>query len=80
MAGNEATGEYGHDDKPGGMAEEYACAHCGETYKKGWSEKEATAEAKANWGDLPDDDKAVVCDDCFKKFMAWHDQTAKTQQ
>ena len=33
---------------------EYKCAHCGNTYEYGWSNDEARAEARANFGKNPD--------------------------
>lgn len=54
-------------------ANEYQCEICLGVFVKGWSDEEAQAEyeqlfpkhvaAKA--------DKGVVCDDCYKKLVAW---------
>lgn len=32
---------------------------------------EAEAEAKRLWGDIPPEEQGVLCDHCFKLFMAW---------
>lgn len=49
----------------------YWCDHCGGMFEAAWSEEEAVAEAKTNWGDLPKEDREQVCDLCYRKFMAW---------
>ena len=51
---------------------EYQCARCGEVYEKGWTDEEADAEATKIFGKHPDqwkDEKAVICDDCFKEVV-----------
>jgi hypothetical protein len=50
---------------------EYTCAHCGGTFKRGWSEEEALAEKQQLWGDLPLEECAQLCDDCFVEFNKW---------
>ncbi len=51
--------------------ETYNCAVCGETFTKGRSDEEARAEQHELWGDLPDEECDILCDDCFVEFMAW---------
>jgi DNA-directed RNA polymerase subunit RPC12/RpoP len=46
---------------------EFKCSSCGNIYKKGWSDKEAMEECADIWGDVPAEEQAIVCDDCFKK-------------
>jgi tetraacyldisaccharide-1-P 4'-kinase len=41
---------------------------------KGWSVEEQEAEAKALWGDLKEEDRAVVCDDCFQNMHPYKDE------
>ena len=48
-------------------ANEYICEICGNTYKKGWSNEEAEQEANDIWGEIPLEEKAIICDDCFNK-------------
>ena len=45
---------------------------CNERFTSGWSDEEAQAECQENFGDLDLDhsDTAVVCDDCYNRFMA----------
>jgi len=48
---------------------EYKCAVCSGEFEKGWSEEEAVAEMKNNFGeDSTTDDCSIVCDDCYKKM------------
>lgn len=50
------------------MGEEmYRCAACGHEFEKEWSDEEAMAESKLLWGDLPEKDLCVICDDCFER-------------
>lgn len=44
----------------------FVCGECGGTFDKGWSDEDAQAEMLANFGELPDDDRVTVCDDCFQ--------------
>src|SRR5450755_3189041 len=46
---------------------EYQCAMCGGVFTKGWSEQEARAETQSYWPDTPQEDLAVICDDCWQK-------------
>jgi rubredoxin len=48
----------------------YACARCGGTFEKGWSDDEAEAETRRMFGNVPDHLLSVVCDDCFKALKA----------
>jgi hypothetical protein len=44
----------------------YECAMCHNTYESGWSDQEALAEKEQLWGDVPIEDCAVICNDCFQ--------------
>lgn len=50
------------------MNKTYICAICEEQFETVWSEEDAQAEKIAFWGDIPDDECDVVCDDCFQKI------------
>jgi DNA-directed RNA polymerase subunit RPC12/RpoP len=52
----------------------YICESCGETYVSDWTDSEADTEALEKWGPLAAEDRAVVCDDCFREFIAWHEK------
>lgn len=49
------------------MSDTYECAACHGVFKEGWSEEEAEAEVKAIWGEIPERERLVICDDCFNK-------------
>lgn len=44
---------------------EYKCDRCGNVYKNGWSDEEAESEANEIWGNIPEEERAIICDDCF---------------
>lgn len=47
---------------------EYQCAACKGIFTKAWSDEEADAESKAIWGEIPPENQAVICDDCYQKM------------
>lgn len=53
----------------------YTCEWCGQTYESEWSEEEAQEEYENNF--FPEEregvEKAIVCDDCYKKVMGTTD-------
>jgi hypothetical protein len=49
---------------------EYQCARCQRVFEKGWTDEEAKAEQNENgWGDIPNSQCDVVCDDCYKSMI-----------
>lgn len=46
----------------------FVCDECGRTFPKG-DDAEALAEMKETFGDVPEKDRAVVCDDCYKEIL-----------
>lgn len=46
----------------------YICAMCKGEFVKGWTDEEAENEGKRFFGEIPESEKAVVCDDCFNKI------------
>jgi DNA-directed RNA polymerase subunit RPC12/RpoP len=44
---------------------EYRCARCGGIFIKGQTDEECLAEMKSIWGDIPENERVVICDDCF---------------
>jgi hypothetical protein len=38
-------------------------------FEKGWTDEEADQECSKNFGEIPENEKAVICDDCYKEFM-----------
>lgn len=51
---------------------EYQCAICKGIYTKGWSDEEAEKECVENFGTAMahDDDRMIVCDDCYQKIRS----------
>jgi len=49
---------------------EFNCGQCGDTFIKTVSDEQAQAERRMNgWGDVPDDDLVLICDDCYNIVM-----------
>lgn len=53
------------------MTDEYTCDNCGRTFEKTWSDDDALAEATELFGEIPPEERAIVCDDCWREIMAW---------
>jgi len=55
------------------MADTYTCKRCGGTFEKTWTDEEANAERDTLFSpaELEAEGESVICDDCFKAFMAW---------
>lgn len=51
---------------------EYKCDLCKGVFKKGWSDKESFAEMRRDFGNLPKEEQAIVCDDCYKKITNYY--------
>ena len=51
----------------------FTCTKCGDTFTMEWSNEEAKAEFKENFGkEMSDeDDICILCDDCYKEFKSW---------
>lgn len=54
----------------------YTCGNCGGTFEKAWSDDESDAEARQMFGEIPAEEKAVVCDDCYRAMMQWYSSAA----
>ena len=48
---------------------EYTCSACGETFNRGRPEEDALKEKDDLFPDIPIEECAIVCDDCFKEIM-----------
>jgi hypothetical protein len=56
------------------MSDNFTCENCKKTFEKKWSDDEAQKEAEKNgWGNLPKDEIAVVCDDCYNLLICFVD-------
>ena len=47
----------------------YHCAQCEEVYMKEWTDEEVKEEYKENFPELPDVERAIICDDCYQENM-----------
>jgi hypothetical protein len=54
------------NDMEGAMAETYKCAMCGNVCEKTVSDEDALAECEAIFGDVSEEELAIVCDDCWQ--------------
>ena len=55
-----------------GIGEPYECAVCHGRFEKTRSDEEALAEMRETWRPHDgDEDQGTVCDDCFRRIMAW---------
>lgn len=52
------------------VQDHYTCAACEKTYcrisNEDWNEEKILTEMKHNFGDIPEDQRTIVCDDCYK--------------
>jgi uncharacterized CHY-type Zn-finger protein len=46
---------------------EFQCAICKNIYEKGCSDEEIEKEVKEIWGEIPKNERVVLCDDCWKQ-------------
>jgi rubredoxin len=53
-----------------GLMKNYTCAYCHNVYECGVTEEVAKKEAAEVFGDIPDDEMEIVCDDCYKEMIA----------
>ena len=49
--------------------ETYTCSRCKETFTKITPEEEARAECRGIFGDIPKEEMAIVCHDCWTYMM-----------
>jgi len=52
------------------MESVFICECCGRTAPLA-DDDASKREAKDHYGELPNEDFAVICDECYNKFMAW---------
>jgi hypothetical protein len=55
-----------------GDARFFTCEGCGERFetdRERWSDAHAMAEMEGTYGHIPEDQRCIVCDDCYVKCM-----------
>ena len=52
----------------------FQCQACGETFEKGCTDEQAFTEMKKEFGDIPEENQAVICEKCYKEFMKWYNE------
>lgn len=52
----------------------FKCSVCMDEFDKGWSEEEAIKEMADNFDDVSKEECALVCDDCYLRFMEWYNR------
>lgn len=48
----------------------YTCECCGGSFDSPRSEEETLQEMRENFGDIPEEHRARVCDDCYRKVLS----------
>jgi DNA-directed RNA polymerase subunit RPC12/RpoP len=46
----------------------YKCSLCHRIFKDKWTEKERLKEMKEVWGDIPESERVIICDDCYNQI------------
>ena len=44
---------------------------CKGEFEKTWSDEEALQEMKENFGNVSEEEREIVCDNCFNKLLLW---------
>jgi len=53
----------------------FVCDHCKGSFIRSRSDEEMQSEERSVFGkNVPESDRAIVCDDCYQRFMAWYRQ------
>ncbi len=47
----------------------FICDNCEQQFEYGWSKEEMEEERLRLFPNLPEDQRAVTCDDCFKEII-----------
>lgn len=52
-------------------ATNYTCQHCGGRFVSFRNPTAVEEEMRENFGELPGEERATICDVCYKDLMAW---------
>ncbi|MDE2097709.1 MAG: hypothetical protein KGL39_10710 [Patescibacteria group bacterium] len=55
-------------NKGNGVGEEYTCSLCQGIFNKGRSDAESLEESRSYFGDVPAEELAIICEDCWQKI------------
>ena len=55
------------------MADTFTCDSCGRTLVKQRSDEEAFADMMLRSGYIPENERAIVCDECYEMIAAWEE-------
>lgn len=53
------------------MTETFECEHCHRTFTKVWTDEQALDDATKVFGEIEESERAIVCEDCYERIMAW---------
>ena len=48
----------------------YTCAECGDAFTSDTTDEEIEREVAEVWGEIPEENRRTVCDDCFQVILA----------
>ena len=48
----------------------FKCGGCGGTFQSDWTEEESLAEMRAEFGDVPENKRICLCDECYERAKA----------
>jgi len=49
----------------------YTCEHCRGEFIATTDDKQELSETRRLFGDVPEEDRARICDACFEEMMSW---------
>ena len=58
----------------------FQCDNCGKIEKQIGTEEDTIKEMLELWGNIPSEERAIVCDNCFAEFMEWWEREGKLQE
>jgi len=48
----------------------YTCAECGDAFTSDTTDEEIEREVAKVWGEIPEEERATVCEVCFQAILA----------